>query len=68
MHDDVAEDTRKHIVQHYVPQASAAERAGFERLICLPDPEILGLLTGRERSEDVEIRAVVGAIIAGTVR
>jgi len=50
------------------PQAPAAEKAGFERLICLPDPEILGLLTGRERSEDVEIRAVVGAIIAGTVR
>jgi antitoxin CptB len=47
---------------HYAT-APGTEQDGFHALICLPDPEILGLLTGRVRSEDPGIAAVVERIV-----
>lgn len=41
------------------PQADAAEQAAFRRLLSLPDPEILALLTGRSSADD----ALLGTII-----
>lgn len=43
--------------------AGAAEQSAFRRLVSLPDPEILALLTGRLRSDDEMVNRVVGLIV-----
>ncbi|MCC7258033.1 MAG: succinate dehydrogenase assembly factor 2 [Gammaproteobacteria bacterium] len=42
------------------------ERAAFENLLGLPDPEILALLTGQGRSDDPVMDAIVSRILART--
>ncbi len=46
------------------PGASPDEQAAFERLLTYPDPQILGLLTGRERSQDPALDAVVQQLLS----
>ncbi|MEM8982206.1 MAG: succinate dehydrogenase assembly factor 2 [Pseudomonadota bacterium] len=41
------------------PGANRDEKAAFERLLELQDPEIFGLLTGRLASADPSIEAIV---------
>lgn len=48
--------------------ASVGEQRGFERLICLPDPDILALLTGQAHSDDKAVNQVVAIILAAQVR
>jgi antitoxin CptB len=43
--------------------ASAVQRAAFRDLLSMPDPEILGLLTRRLRSDDERIEAIVGDMV-----
>jgi antitoxin CptB len=43
--------------------ASGPEQAAFRSLLNLPDPEILGLLTGRNRSDDPGIDGVVRRVL-----
>jgi succinate dehydrogenase flavin-adding protein (antitoxin of CptAB toxin-antitoxin module) len=52
--------------RHYA-KALDDERAGFVALLSLPDPEILGLLTQRLRSEDPRIDRVVRRILGESV-
>jgi antitoxin CptB len=49
-------------------EAPRPEQVGFETLLCLPDPEILGLLTGRQSSHDAGVSQVVSVILAGSIR
>ncbi|MDZ7748952.1 MAG: succinate dehydrogenase assembly factor 2 [Halofilum sp. (in: g-proteobacteria)] len=42
--------------------APAATRAGFERLLELPDPELYALLTGRAAAEDPQLADAVSRI------
>ncbi len=53
-----------HYVERYFAKADEAEQTAFQALISLPDPEILGLLMGRLRSEDEEINRVVERLLA----
>lgn len=48
-------------------QAGAADQAAFRALLALPDPDILGLLTGRLAGEDPAVARVVEHIIARRV-
>jgi antitoxin CptB len=50
-------------VDHAYAGAPTAEQTGFRALLSLPDPEILGLLTGRSRSEDPGIARVVERLL-----
>jgi antitoxin CptB len=43
--------------------APAAEQVAFRALVSMPDPEILGLLTGRARSDDPGVARVVERIL-----
>lgn len=47
--------------------APAIEQDAFRRLLALPDPEILGLLTGRMAGDDPVIGRVVGAVVGQRV-
>lgn len=44
------------------PQAPPVEQTAFADLLNMPDPDILGLLTGREGADDPDLRAVVETI------
>jgi succinate dehydrogenase flavin-adding protein (antitoxin of CptAB toxin-antitoxin module) len=44
--------------------AEPEQRRAFEALLSHPDPEILGLLTGRAQSDDPVLGAVVAMILA----
>jgi antitoxin CptB len=44
-------------------RVSAAQQAIFQDFLMLPDPEILGLLTGRLRSEDPAISGIVELVL-----
>ena len=46
--------------------ADADERAAFEKLLSLQDPEILDLLTGRIVAEDRGLRHVVERVLANS--
>ncbi len=46
--------------------AGQAEKASFETLLSLQDPEILDLLTGRHVTEDAGLRHVVKRILANS--
>lgn len=50
-------------VDHSYWAAPAAEQAAFGVLLSLPDPDILGLLTGRLRSDDAHLNHVVERIL-----
>jgi succinate dehydrogenase flavin-adding protein (antitoxin of CptAB toxin-antitoxin module) len=43
---------------------SSVEQAVFRRFLELPDPDIARYLLGREQPSDVELRALVAAILA----
>ncbi len=45
------------------PDADSAERAAFETLLSLQDPDILGLLTGRVVAQDAPVRDVVQRLL-----
>jgi len=44
------------------PQADAAERAAFERLLELPDPLIMSMVTGRQAATEPELADVVARL------
>lgn len=44
------------------PHASADERAAFERILELPDPQLAGYLMGREVATDPDMAAVLAAL------
>lgn len=44
--------------------AGTAGQAAFRRLLSLPDPEIVALLNGSQRSEDAGITRLVGQLLA----
>ncbi|MAF84394.1 MAG: succinate dehydrogenase assembly factor 2 [Gammaproteobacteria bacterium] len=46
--------------------AGQTEKASFEALLSLQDPEILDLLTGRLVAEDEDIRHVIERILANS--
>ncbi len=41
------------------PQGSQAQKAAFERLLQLSDPELIGYLLKGERAEDPDIEAIL---------
>lgn len=47
--------------------STGAEQEAFRRLLSLPDPEILGLLTGQRASEDPAVGRVVGLVVGQRV-
>jgi antitoxin CptB len=47
--------------QRYL-ELTAAERAAFERLLTMPDPELLGYLQGSQEPADRELREIVRKI------
>ena len=50
-------------VERYYPSAESAEQAAFRRLLTLPDPEILALLTGRARADDEHLALIVERLL-----
>jgi len=46
-------------LRHRYPGATAAERATFEAILELPDPQIAGFLLGREPPTDPAVAALV---------
>jgi len=46
-------------LRHRYPGATAAERATFEAILELPDPQIAGFLLGREHPTDPAVAALV---------
>ena len=44
--------------------AEAAEQAAFEKLLSLPDPEILDLLTERTTAQDKSVQHVVERLLS----
>jgi antitoxin CptB len=46
--------------------ASEAQRAQFEALLALPDPQLAGYLVGGEPPGDAQLAALVESIRAGT--
>ena len=54
------------VVTRYLDQrydtADNEERAAFTRLLDLPDPQLLGFLTGREAPPDADLRRIVDVI------
>ncbi len=44
-------------------QADESERQAFRYLLTLPDPEILGLLTGRSQADDKQLQNVVECLL-----
>jgi len=46
--------------------AAPEQRAAFERLLSLQDPEILALLTGRTVAEDVSLQDVVQRLLTNS--
>lgn len=53
-------------LQHHYEQAPLAERAAFERLLELQDPELFGFLLRRERPQDPELAHVLDRLIEPT--
>jgi antitoxin CptB len=49
-------------LEHEYEGSASAERAAFERLLDLPDPEIFGYLVGRDRPADAALSHVVARI------
>jgi antitoxin CptB len=43
--------------------AGTAEQQAFRQLLTLPDPEILGLLTGRSRADDTSLQDVIECLL-----
>lgn len=50
-------------LDHDFAAAGDSERRAFECLLSRPDPEILDLLTGRARAEDVALRHVIRRLL-----
>lgn len=44
-------------------QADPDDKSAFRTLLSLPDPEILGLLMGRSRSDDERIQRIVEHVL-----
>ncbi|GIX22750.1 MAG: hypothetical protein KatS3mg121_1533 [Gammaproteobacteria bacterium] len=49
----------EHYLEHDWPVADAEERAAFERLLELPDPELYFLLIGRNATDDPRLAALL---------
>ena len=49
-------------LRHRYPGATAAERATFEAILELPDPEIAGYLLGRATPTDPDFAALVAQL------
>ena len=52
--------------EHYAV-APRAQQQAFEALLNRPDPEILGLLMGRDRDDDPDLDDVVSMILAKSI-
>jgi antitoxin CptB len=52
---------RRYLDEDY-PRASRPERAAFERILELQDPEIFGYLVGRDSPPEASLRDVVARI------
>lgn len=52
-------------LQDSYPQASKPEKAAFERLLALSDPELGGYLLKGEPHQDPTIQPLIRAIVAG---
>lgn len=50
-------------VDDVYPQAGEVEQAAFRRLLSVPDPEILALLTGRSQTDDEDLAHVVERLL-----
>jgi len=50
-------------VDRYYSAAGAAEQTAFRRLLTLPDPEILSLLTGATVADDEVLAAVIQQLL-----
>ena len=44
-------------------QAVAAEQNAFRYLLTLPDPDILALLTGKAKADDIDLNHVVQSLL-----
>ncbi|HJP39141.1 MAG: succinate dehydrogenase assembly factor 2 [Gammaproteobacteria bacterium] len=53
-------------MKHHYDGAGQTEKASFETLLSLQDPEIYDLLTGRILAEDEDIRHVIQRILANS--
>ncbi len=53
-------------MKHDYDAAEPAEKASFETLLSLQDPEILDLLTGRIIAEDAGLRHIIERILANS--
>lgn len=50
-------------LERYYPETSGAEQGAFRRLLTLPDPEILALLTGRSQADDAVLADVIERLL-----
>ncbi|MDP6694351.1 MAG: succinate dehydrogenase assembly factor 2 [Gammaproteobacteria bacterium] len=50
--------------RHY-GAADATEQGAFEKLLTVPDPEILALLTGQSKADDEALRNVIERLLSG---
>lgn len=55
---------RRYLLERW-PQADADERAAFERILELPDPELAGCLMGRESLADPQMARVLAGLRGG---
>jgi antitoxin CptB len=51
-------------MKHAFDGADAAEQVAFEKLLSLPDPEILDLLTERTTAQDRHVQHVVERLLS----
>jgi antitoxin CptB len=52
----------RYVEQEY-PDSGAEPQRAFRRLLSMPDPEILNLLTGRSVAEDSDLVAIVESLL-----
>lgn len=50
-------------VDNTYPGAAAADQAAFRRLLTVPDPEILALLTGRSQTDDEHLAGIIERLL-----
>ena len=50
-------------VERDYPEATPETQAAFARLLKLPDPEILDLITGRHQADDPPLRDVIQRLL-----
>lgn len=50
-----------YLERHY-PDADETQRSGFRKLLNLQDPELYGVILGKQTTDDKEIEGVIGII------